>query len=43
LPDDLHERVKAAANRDRRSLNGMRIVLIERSLDQHDRPASPPP
>lgn len=32
LPDDLHAIVKAAADRDRRSLNSMLIVLIERGL-----------
>jgi predicted HicB family RNase H-like nuclease len=43
LPDELHEKVKAVAEQNRRSLNSMLIVLIERALDQQDRPASPPP
>jgi predicted HicB family RNase H-like nuclease len=42
LPDDVHEAVKAAAEHDRRSLNSMLIVLIERALTA-DRPTSPPP
>jgi predicted HicB family RNase H-like nuclease len=42
LPDDLHAVVKAAADRDRRSLNSMLVVLIERGLAT-GRPASPPP
>ena len=32
MPESVHERAKAAAERDRRSLNTMLVVLIERGL-----------
>jgi plasmid stability protein len=34
LPDDLHERLKAQAKRNHRSLTKEAIVLIERHLSQ---------
>ena len=33
MPGTLHQRVKALADRDRRSLNNMLVVLIEQGLD----------
>lgn len=33
LPDDLHARVKQAAQQDRRSLNGEILWLLDRALD----------
>ena len=33
LPDDLHAALKAAAEADRRSLNSMIIVMIEKTLN----------
>jgi hypothetical protein len=39
LPDDLHAALSAAAEADRRSLNSMIIVLIERGLPPVDRSA----
>lgn len=33
LPDDLHQRAKAASERDHRSLHGELLHLIERGLD----------
>jgi plasmid stability protein len=33
IPDDLYERLKAAASRHRRSLNSEAIVCLERVLD----------
>jgi predicted HicB family RNase H-like nuclease len=32
MPGPLHQRAKALADRDRRSLNNMLVVLIERGL-----------
>ncbi len=37
LPEELHEKLKVAAERDRRSLNAMIIVMIERGLAEGDR------
>ncbi len=42
LPDDLHEQVKDAAERDRRSINTWIVVQIERAISGKDLPASPP-
>jgi predicted HicB family RNase H-like nuclease len=36
MPGPLHQRVKALADRDRRSLNNMLVVLIERGLSHGD-------
>jgi len=36
MPGPLHQRAKALADRDRRSLNNMLVVLIERGLS-HER------
>jgi predicted HicB family RNase H-like nuclease len=33
MPGPLHQRAKALADRDRRSLNNMLVVLIERGLE----------
>jgi predicted HicB family RNase H-like nuclease len=43
LPDDLHEKVKAAAHQDRRSLNAWIVVQLDHVLNGEGRPASPPP
>jgi plasmid stability protein len=44
LPDDLHERLKAQAKRNHRSLTKEAVALIERHVG-HSRPAEalPPP
>jgi predicted HicB family RNase H-like nuclease len=34
LPDELHERLKAAAGHDHRSLHAQVLVYVERGLDQ---------
>jgi predicted HicB family RNase H-like nuclease len=34
MPGALHQRAKVLADRDRRSLNNMLVVLIERGLDR---------
>ena len=34
LPASVHQRAKTVAERDRRSLNNMLVVLIERGLNQ---------
>jgi predicted HicB family RNase H-like nuclease len=34
MPAAVHQRAKAAAERDRRSLNNMLVVLIELGLEQ---------
>ena len=34
LPDELHERLKAAAEHDHRSLHAQVLVYAERGLDQ---------
>ena len=36
MPGALHERAKLLADRDRRSLNNMLVVLIERGLGHED-------
>jgi predicted HicB family RNase H-like nuclease len=36
MPATVHERAKAAADRGRRSLNNMLVVLIERGLDHEE-------
>jgi hypothetical protein len=41
LPDDVHESLKRLAQRERRSINAMIVVLIERA-GQADLPDSPP-
>ncbi|MGH8595448.1 MAG: FitA-like ribbon-helix-helix domain-containing protein [Gammaproteobacteria bacterium] len=44
LPDDLHERLKAQAKRNRRSLNNEAVALIERHLvEPRSVPELPPP
>ena len=44
LPDDLHERLKAQAKRNHRSLTKEAVALIERHLDLSRRaPELPPP
>jgi hypothetical protein len=40
FPDDLHARVKAVSERDRRSLNAQILWLIEKGLQASD--SSPP-
>jgi hypothetical protein len=41
LPDELHERIKAAAARERRSLHNQIVCLLERSLaDQTSQPGA---
>ncbi len=34
MPASVHQQAKAAADRERRSLNNMLVVLIERGLDR---------
>jgi predicted HicB family RNase H-like nuclease len=42
MPGPLHQRAKAAADRERRSLNNMLVVLIEQGLDHpEDRKGGP--
>jgi predicted HicB family RNase H-like nuclease len=41
MPGALHERAKLLADRDRRSLNNMLVVLIERGLDHEDQEEGP--
>lgn len=36
LPEPLHRRAKVLADRDRRSLNNMLVVLIERGLEHRE-------
>jgi len=36
MPAALHQSAKSAAERDRRSLNNMLVVLIERGLTQQE-------
>lgn len=36
LPDDIHDRIKATAELDRRSLNGEILWLLEQGLDARD-------
>jgi predicted HicB family RNase H-like nuclease len=36
LPGPLHQRAKVLADRDRRSLNNMLVVLIERGLEHRE-------
>jgi predicted HicB family RNase H-like nuclease len=36
MPGALHQRAKALADRDRRSLNNMLVVLIERGLEHQE-------
>jgi hypothetical protein len=36
LPRDLHQRVRAAADREHRSLNAQLITLVERALSQEE-------
>jgi predicted HicB family RNase H-like nuclease len=36
MPGPLHHRAKALADRDRRSLNNMLVVLIERGLEHRE-------
>ncbi|MBV8342202.1 MAG: TraY domain-containing protein [Gammaproteobacteria bacterium] len=43
LPDALHERLKAQAKRNRRSLTKEAVTLIERHLDQSPPPPKLPP
>ena len=44
LPDDLHERLKAQAKRNHRSLNKEAVALIERQLTEpRATPELPPP
>ena len=44
LPDDLHERLKAQAKRNHRSLNKETVALIERQLTEpRAMPELPPP
>jgi predicted transcriptional regulator len=37
LPADLHERLRRAAERDRRTVHAEMLYLIERGLDQDER------
>lgn len=39
LEDDLHARIKEAAGRERRTIHGQVIVLLELGLDSRDNPA----
>jgi hypothetical protein len=41
MPGALHQRAKVLADRDRRSLNNMLVVLIERGLDHEDQEEGP--
>jgi predicted DNA-binding protein len=43
LPDGLHERLKEAAERNRRTLNSQIVWYLEQGLDSDDRPDSPTP
>jgi predicted transcriptional regulator len=36
LPDDLHERVKQLAERERRTFNGQIVWLVEHALDAEE-------
>ena len=36
MPASVHRQAKTAADRERRSLNNMLVVLIERGLDQEE-------
>ena len=36
LPDEMHERLKAAAGHDRRSLHAQVLVYVERGLNADD-------
>jgi len=40
LADDLHVKLAAAAEADRRSLNTMIIIMIEEALKRRDSPAT---
>jgi hypothetical protein len=42
LPEELLARVRAAAERDHRSIHGQFLWLIERGLDQGQHDQSPP-
>ena len=35
VPDDLHQRLKASAERNRRSMNSEALVCLERALTPH--------
>lgn len=41
LPDELHDRLKAAAENDLRSLHSEILWLLDRSLADRDAPAEP--
>ncbi len=43
LPDGVHERLKAIAERNRRSLNAQIVWYLEHGLDDEDQADSPPP
>jgi predicted HicB family RNase H-like nuclease len=36
MPASVHQQARVAADRERRSLNNMLVVLIERGLDQEE-------
>jgi len=42
LPSDLIARIKESASRDRRSINGQAIVLLESALDMWKQKTIPP-
>ena len=37
VPDELHERIRAAAEDDRRSISNWVIITLEQALDELDR------
>jgi hypothetical protein len=41
MPASVHLRAKAAADRERRSLNNMLVVFVERGLDEEDQEKGP--
>lgn len=43
VPDDIHALVKAAAERDRRSLNAQIVWFLDQATADQDRSDSPPP
>lgn len=37
IPDDLHERIKEQAEKEKRSINTMIIITMEKYLDDEDK------
>lgn len=42
LPDELHQKLKSRADRNRRSMTKEALVLLEQALNLGEMPATPP-